>query len=136
MSHINVVRKFKSDSQLSEDEILKSIERALKDRFKKVIIKKENGLYNLTCRVKTSITNPLVKFKGTINIKDSDNKYMIEVDGPMKTSGWLWFEVVVFTVFGLLLLIWTNYRFGKQKEQTSEMIEQALDKVKNSLGSY
>jgi hypothetical protein len=133
MAHITILRKVRGEESLDEQEIIQALEKSLKDRVQKVKLKKKAETVNLSCTVKTFLTNPLLRFKGVVNIEVKGERAKIEIDGPMKTTAWFWFEIVFFALCGFFLLIVTAWRFGKQKKELQDLMEQAMDRTKNAL---
>tara|TARA_B110000285_G_scaffold41503_1_gene45656 strand:- start:142 stop:537 length:396 start_codon:yes stop_codon:yes gene_type:complete len=123
MSEISFNFKIESDENLSESQVMGEIKNYTEREFNRVVFfEKQFSLI-----IKSKLLNPVVKFKGNIDLKVKDKKSKIFLNVNTNPNGWFWFELVLgfFLPFIWILLVVQWYT---QKNKSSKLF--------NNLGNH
>ena len=126
MSEISFNFQIESDENLSESQVMGEIKNYTEREFNRVVFfEKQFSLI-----IKSKLLNPVIKFKGNIDLKVKDKKSKIFLNVNTNPNGWFWFEVVLGFVFPILWLL-LGFQWYTQKNKSSEL----FNNLKNHLDS-
>ena len=131
MSEISFNFQIESDENLSENQVLYEVKNYIEREFNKVkFSEKEFSLI-----IKSKLLNPVIKFKGNIDLKLKDKKSKIFLNVNTNPNGWFWFEVVVGFIFPILWLL-LGFQWYTQKNKSSELFNNLKNHLDSKFSSF
>ena len=131
MSEISFNFQIESDKNLSENQVLYEVKNCIEKKFNKVkFSEKEFSLI-----IKSKPLNPVIKFKGNIDLKVKDKKSKIFLNVNTNPNGWFWFEVVVGFIF-LILWLLLGFQWYTQKNKFSELFNNLKNHLDSKFSSF
>ena len=123
MSEISFNFQIESDENLSESQVISEIKNYIEREFNRVVFfEKQFSLI-----VKSKLLNPVIKFKGNIDLKVKDKKSKIFLNVNTNPNGWFWFEIVLGGFFPFLWIL-LGVQWYTQKNKSSKLF--------NNLGNH
>jgi hypothetical protein len=136
MSAITLSKVIEAKDTISFVKIIALIEDALKKDFDNVQMRKSaNDEFELTCRVRTKLLNPIVSIKGVVKIQINENKAKIMIDADTKTNGWFWFTFFV-GIFFMPLWAGMVIMFFLQKQSSIQSFNNIFDRMSFEMSNF
>ncbi|NMB80871.1 MAG: hypothetical protein GYA14_03545 [Ignavibacteria bacterium] len=114
---------------ITQDKVVSILDEIINREFNDVkITKKDDETYEIYCRVKTKMFNPIVSLIGKLKISIKENKAKILIDVNTTTNGWFWFTVFV-TVGCPILIPLDLYMYYGQRSKSISSFEKVFERL-------
>lgn len=136
MSELTVTKIINTDKPADKSIVWNALQTAFKSEFRKVKVKEKPEGYDLTCRVKTKLFNPIVSLNVPVTIQVKENKAKIMIDGKVKGNGWFVFTALIGFACPPIIWIMMMFMYSSQKKACAESLNNVMKKVDYDLASF